>query len=216
MTIPKIAILTSKKSWFKPYAQKFLKKLTKLECHANLYQDHKELIDYHDILFILSYFRIIPYEFIKNNKHNIVVHESNLPKGKGWSPLFWQILNNKNYIPIVLFEATKEIDAGPIYLREKIKLDGSELYKDIRKKQANKTINICLRFLKNYSKLKPVEQKGIASFYKKRTPLDSQLNENHSIKKQFNLLRIVDNKNFPAFFYHKGEKYILKIYKEKK
>lgn len=31
---------------------------------------------------------------------------------------------------------------------------------------------------------------------------------------QFNLLRIADNENYPAFFILNGQKYILKIYKE--
>ena len=31
------------------------------------------------------------------------------------------------------------------------------------------------------------------------------------IKDQFNLLRIVDNSRYPAFFIHKNKKYVLKI-----
>ena len=44
---------------------------------------------------------------------------------------------------------------------------------------------------------------------------DSKLNINRSIKSQFNLLRINDNKLYPSFFYYKKNKYLLKIYKEK-
>jgi len=50
------------------------------------------------IVFILGYHKIIKKEYLKNNKYNIVVHESDLPKGKGWVPLFWQILEGKNEI----------------------------------------------------------------------------------------------------------------------
>jgi methionyl-tRNA formyltransferase len=143
------------------------------------------------------------------------VHESDLPKGRGWAPLFWQILEGRNKIPIVLFEATEKMDSGDIYIKDFIKFEGHELHDEIRKKQAEKTIELCLKFLNKYGKLKPKKQKGSPTFYRKRTPADSELNINETIKNQFNLLRIVNNDQFPAFFYYKGHKYILKIYKEK-
>ena len=52
------------------------------------------------------------------------------------------------------------------------------------------------------------------NYLKRREPEDSKLNVNKSIKSQFNLLRICDNENFPAFFYLSKKKYIIKIYKK--
>ena len=43
--------------------------------------------------------------------------------------------------------------------------------------------------------------KGKATYFKKRTPEDSKININKSLKSQFNLLRVCDEKNYPAFFY---------------
>ena len=40
----------------------------------------------------------------------------------------------------------------------------------------------------------------------------SELDINKSIKSQFNMLRVVDNERYPAFFSHKKKKYIIKIY----
>ena len=48
------------------------------------------------------------------NKYNLVVHESDLPEGKGWSPLTWQVIEGKRNIPITLFEANSLIDSGNI------------------------------------------------------------------------------------------------------
>ena len=72
------------------------------------------------------------------------------------------------------------------------------------------------KFLEDYVKIKPQLQKGESSFYKKRRPDNSELDITKSIKDQFNLLRICDNENYPAFFFHKNKKYILKIIEEKK
>ncbi|EOB2070111.1 formyltransferase family protein [Campylobacter coli] len=56
--------------------------------------------------------------FLKNNTHNIVIHASNLPQGKGWSPFFHQVIEGKNEITFSLFEADDKVDNGDIYLQK--------------------------------------------------------------------------------------------------
>ena len=48
-----------------------------------------------NIVFILNYTKILPKSFLLKNNLNLVVHTSELPKGKGFAPLQWQILENK-------------------------------------------------------------------------------------------------------------------------
>jgi methionyl-tRNA formyltransferase len=209
-----LAIVTSEKSWFVPYAEKFKQKLTKIGYSAKLYHDYKNIDNFPYIVFIISYFKIIPKEFLKKHESNVVIHESNLPQGKGWAPLFWQILEGKNVIPIVMFEVTENVDAGDIYLKNTIVLRGDELYDEIREIQAKKTMEMCCTFINNYESLIPTKQTGKETFYKKRTPADSELDVTKTIGEQFNKLRIVDNKSFPAFFFYRGRKYVLEIRKE--
>jgi len=85
----------------------------------------------------------------------------------------------------------------------------------LRCKQAEFTLAMCIDFLENYESLKkPVKQVGEESFYEKRTPKSSELDIHKSIKEQINLLRIVSNEEYPAFFMLDGHKYILKIEEE--
>lgn len=213
MNFKKVAVLTSKNSWFVPYAKKFIKILKKKRISSKLFFDHENISEEFEIVFILSYFKIIPKEFLLKHKHNLVVHESNLPKGKGWAPLFWQILEDKNEIPIVLIEAFERMDEGDVYIKDSILYKGHELHDEIREKQAKKTIDLCLEFIEKYKSIEPKKQIGKGTIYKKRTAFDCKLNINKTIKEQFNLLRIVNNEEFPAFFYHKGRRYIINIYK---
>lgn len=204
----KIAILTSPNQWFIPYAEELNSKITTSE----LYFNHEDMIENYDIVFILSYHKIIKQKYLEKNKHNIVVHASDLPRGKGWAPLFWQVLEDKNTIPFTMFEASSGVDNGDIYMQKDLTLTGYELNTELREKQAKHTIDMCLEFLNNYDKFKvPKPQSGDETFYTKRTSKDSKLDINKSIQEQFNLLRIVDNENYPAFFYKNGKKYILKI-----
>ena len=204
----KIAILTSQNQWFVPYTEQLNKKID----DSKLFFNHNLINDNFDILFILSYHKIIEEKYLKNNKHNIVIHASDLPEGKGWSPMFWQILEGKNEIPFTMFEASSGVDDGDFYMKSTLILQGYELNEELRAKQALHTINMCLEFINNYKKYKhSVKQKGNESFYKKRTAKDSELDINKTINEQFNLLRIVDNENYPAFFYKNNKKYLLKI-----
>lgn len=214
MTFFKVAVLTSETSWHVPYSEKLVDMLTERGYDAKLFVDHKEIDSDFEIVFILSYFKIIECQYLKNHRHNLVVHGSDLPRGRGWAPLFWQILEGKNIIPIVLFEANEKTDDGHIYIRDLIVYEGHELNAELREKQAVKTIEMCLIFLDNYDTLKPIEQTGTPTYYSKRTPKDSELDTKKSIEEQFNLLRIANNEEYPAYFYHKGHKYIMKISKE--
>lgn len=216
MNFKRIAILTSPGSWFLPYAVILVRILKRKGFAAKLFNKHEDIPDSYDIVFILSYMRLIAERYLKKHVHNLVVHESDLPRGRGWAPLFWQVLEGKNRIPIVIFEASGSVDAGVIYLKDNILLKGDELYDEIRKKQADKTIELCIKFLKDHKKLKPIEQSGVSTHYRRRTAADNELDLNKSIAEQFNLLRVSNNVDFPAFFRSKGRKYIVKISKEGK
>ena len=106
----KIAILTTKNQWFEGYAKDLSEKLGNIQ----IFNNHVDLDDKYDVIFILSYHKIIPQEVLEKNDHNIVIHESLLPKGKGWAPLFWQILEGKSNIPFTMIEASDGIDNGDI------------------------------------------------------------------------------------------------------
>jgi len=203
-------LIDNPNSWFWGYID-FLIYILKKYGKVRIFKTHEEIKN-GDILFILSCDRILKKETLKKHNHNIVIHASDLPQGKGWSPISYQIEEGKNKIPITLFEADEKLDSGDWYLKDFIVLDGSELIDEIRKKQALKTIEMIERYLLNYP-IKANKQIGKESFYQKRTPKNQELDINKTIKEQFNKLRVCDNKRYPAHFYINGKKYILKIYK---
>lgn len=199
-------------SWMMPYAHLLFQEIKTKQHIVFLVHSYNSIVK-SDITFLLSCEKIISEESLQRSKHNLVVHESKLPEGRGWSPLTWQILEGKNKIPITLFEAQASVDSGEIYGQDYMIFEGHELIDDMRKAQGISTINLCLKFLTNYPDITPQEQSGEPSFYAKRTPKDSELDVNKTIAEQFNLLRVVDNERYPAFFYFKGQRYNLKIEK---
>ena len=71
-----------------------------------------------------------------------------------------------------------------------------------------------MKYINNFGSINGKPQSGKETFYPKRTLKDSELNIFKSIEEQFNLLRVVDNERYPAHFFYKGKKYLLKIYKD--
>jgi methionyl-tRNA formyltransferase len=200
-------------SWIIPYIEELKEEIKELGNDVKIIDSYKKIAP-GDLLFLLSCEKILPVSYMKMNKHNLVIHESDLPKGKGWSPVTWQVLEGKDIIPITLFEAVENVDAGDIYLQEFIPLDGSELIGEIKHKQGLYTKKLVLEFIKIYPNIQGKPQQGQEGFYLKRGPKDSQLDINKTIKEQFNLLRVVDNERYPAYFMFNGKKYIVNIYKE--
>lgn len=211
-----ILLLSDRESWIAPYIKEFMNCLHD-EGHAVIVTDEFPQAGNFDFCFMLSYSKLIGKEHLARSRHNLVVHESALPKGKGWSPLTWQILEGKSEIPITLFEATERVDAGQIYLQRTISYAGNELVDELRYKQGRATIEMCLEFVHGYPDVlsNAAEQSGEESFYPRRRPEDSRLDVNKTIREQFNLLRVVDNEKYPAFFDYHGKKYVLKIYEAK-
>jgi len=171
-----------------------------------------EVLDF-DIVFLLGYTKILSNEFLQCNKLTLVVHESDLPKGKGFAPIQWQLLEGQSEIKVSLIEATDNVDSGDIFLQSIITFDGTEIYEEIREKQAIATINIISEFLKLYPNITRTKQVGNETFYPKRKSADGELDISKTLQENFNLLRVGNNDAWPSFFYFKGVKYVLKISK---
>lgn len=209
----KVTVVVDNPSWILPYAKRLVQLARENGDDATLVRTHAE-VPRGDVAFYLGCVRITPLDVLRRNRRNLVVHESDLPRGKGFSPLTWQILEGKNNIPICLLEAGEKVDSGNIVFCDTMHFEGHELIDEIRRVQGQKTIELCLRFLQASHPLEGTPQEGEESFYPRRTPKDSELDVNKTIREQFNLLRIVDNERYPAFFVLDGRKYILKIFKE--
>ena len=208
----RISVLTNNpRSWFLPFAMDLVEQLSHFSTAAFV-RDHNDVPE-GDIAYYLSYEAIVPPSALRNNKHNIVVHASHLPHGRGWSPMTWQVLEGKSEIPISLFEAVPDLDAGPVYLRRNLQLAGNELLPEIRARLGQAIVDMCLEYAKAYpGVLQNAEaQLGTPTYFRRRTPEDSELDPHKSIADQFDLLRVVDNDRYPAYFRHRGRRYRLAI-----
>lgn len=208
----KIRCVSDKKSWIHPYVADIATRL-RLEGHRVNVGHSQDEVEGEDIVFYLSWSKITPPEILRRSKHNIVIHESDLPKGKGMSPTTWQILEGKNDFVVSMLEAEESVDSGPVYIKKWVHFNGTELIDEIRDVVGRVSVDFALAFIHDQEELVANRwtQTGEESFYGFRRPGDSRLDPEETIAEQFNLLRVVDNERYPAFFDYRGRRYILKI-----
>lgn len=154
-------------------------------------------------LFLVSCTEILDSMIRGQYKHVLVIHESDLPEGRGWSPLAWQVLEDKREIVITLFEATDKVDDGPIWGKRSIRLEGHELADEISAISFEAKTDLIV---------KAVRFGADDGKYRRRTPEDSRLDPHKTIAEQFDLLRICEPR-FPAFFDHRGHRYEVTVKK---
>lgn len=182
----------------------------------SLLYDKSELCD-GDILFLVSCSQMIRDVDRKKYRATLVLHASDLPEGRGWSPYIWAILGGASQITVSLIEAREPVDSGMIWLKTTFDLAGHELLTEINERLFAAELRLMTQAVEQFDNITPVPQIGEPGLYMaKRSPEDSCLDPNKSLAEQFNLLRVVDSKRYPAFFDYLGQRYLIKIEKIKK
>ncbi len=195
-----------------PYCKALVAVISNTGDNAHLCRSYDEA-KRNGIAFFLSCHGLASPATLQRNHLNLVIHASNLPEGRGWSPLTWQILEGKNRIPVCLLEASENADSGRIIYRDHIEFEGHELIDEMREALASTIQKLCLRFLEEDYPPEGKVQEGRPTYLEKRKPEDSRLDINKTIAEQINILRVVDNDRYPAWFEWQGHSYQLVVKK---
>lgn len=205
-TDPKHPVVNSLQEWISVISSKG-------HC-ALLFHDKAQLIG-GDILFLVSCSQMIRNSERNKFKATLVLHASDLPQGRGWSPYIWSVLGGANQITVSLLEAKDPVDTGDVWLKEKFSLEGHELLPEINAMLFRTELSLMTQAVEKFNDIVPTTQSGDAGLYlRKRTPEDSRLDPGKTIAEQFDLLRVVDSQRFPAFFEYRGKRYLIKIEKD--
>ena len=121
-----ILIVCSKKWFFENNeVKKFIKKknirIIKIKKKLNI-QNLKKIKP--KKIFFPHWSNKVPNNII-NNYECISFHTAPLPYGRGGSPIQNLILRNKKKSPVCAIKMTEKIDAGPVYCKKEISLEGN-------------------------------------------------------------------------------------------
>lgn len=184
--------------------------------HIELITRVKEVKEPGDILFLISCSEIVRKVTRDLFRYTLVLHASDLPEGRGWSPHIWDVINGKDRLTLSLLNAEDSVDTGNIWQKRSITLDGTELYDEINHKLFEAELELMGWAVINIEKSEsqPQEESNKPSCHRKRTPVDSELQANLSIEAQFNLLRVCDPNRFPAYVVINNQRYNIRLEKE--
>lgn len=205
-----VNIIVDPPGWFTPFAKDLANRCRAGGLTAEVFDSQKDVVS-GCIAFYLSCTGVTPPARLALNQWNIVVHASDLPRGRGFSPMVWQILDGKNTIPLTMITMAETVDAGDIIMQRYLEFQGHELNDEMRNRMGQAIVDMCFDMAISSTPPHTQPQQGTPSWYDRRYADDSRLDPNQSIADQFNLLRVVDNQAYPAFFDYLGHRYTLTI-----
>lgn len=148
-----------------------------------------------EYIFIPHWSHIISNEIFENYVC-IIFHMTDLPYGRGGSPLQNLISRGHTSTKITALKAVEELDAGPVYMKEDLPLHGNAT--EIFLRAANIIKDMILAISKNNPE--PQEQSGEAVIFKRRTPDMSAIKNIESLEDLYNHIRMLDADGYPKAF----------------
>jgi methionyl-tRNA formyltransferase len=163
----------------------------------------QEISTQDDLVFCLSFTEIIPETLLKRPRHGVWVnHSSDLPRGRGWAPLQWSVLNKLSQVTVTLLKAGAGVDDGPYAFKGEFSIEPIDTIASLYKKDHEISAELYRKLIDAVisDTLRLQEQTGVPSVWRRRTPADSQLDPAKSLADLWNHIRICDNDRYPAFF----------------
>jgi spore coat polysaccharide biosynthesis predicted glycosyltransferase SpsG/folate-dependent phosphoribosylglycinamide formyltransferase PurN len=208
----KILFLLSPSSWINDFIWDHLGSL--LNSGYSVKIAHEILEEEHaDICVLLGFEELISPEQILQFKSVVVVHESDLPRGRGWSPMTWRILNGEQSMILTLFQAAEKVDRGVIYGTREVALNGVEMLIELREIQISQSLKLISEFVEDFpnSLIKARAQVGEPTYFPRRTKIDSHCNSDSTLDSIFDLLRVSDSRRYPVYFKKNGFTFSLRL-----
>ena len=136
------------------------------------FERNVDLFNEDDIIFFIGWSWILPDNIVQ--KYNcICLHPSPLPKYRGGSPIQHQIINGESKSAVTFFKMTEKLDAGPILYQQEFSLDGN--LKDVTLRIKDLAITGIFYILNNNNVMMSAQDESEVTFYKRRTPTESEI-----------------------------------------
>ena len=198
-------VLATSREWNEPLA----KQLEEKTGHAFHLITQAEELTYERLqaispryVFFPHWSHIIPSE-IHDAFECVIFHMTDLPYGRGGSPLQNLILRGHHETQISALRCVARLDAGPIYMKRPLSLQGSA--SEIFLRAADVVKNMIEKIVR--TEPRPEPQEGEPTIFHRRTPEQSDLSKTNllTLKDFFDFIRMLDAPPYPlAFIEHEG------------
>jgi len=146
-------------------------------------------------VFFLHWSWIVPSEIFENVEC-INFHMTDLPYGRGGSPLQNLILRGHKDTKLTAHRMTAQLDEGPVYLKKELSLEGRA--QEILERACDLSAAMIEEVIKTNPE--PREQEGEIVVFERRTPEMSEIPKGLSPEKRYDFIRMLDAEGYPPAF----------------
>ena len=127
-------------------------------------------------------------------------HMTDLPYGRGGSPLQNLIERGHRHTVLSALRLVDELDAGPVYAKRPLSLDGSA--QQVFERAAECAYDMMADIISTQPRPKP--QAGDVVTFKRRTPDMSELPKSGALERLYDHIRMLDAQTYPKAFVKHG------------
>jgi methionyl-tRNA formyltransferase len=138
---------------------------------------------------------IVPEEIL-NHFECVCFHMTDLPYGRGGSPLQNLIVRGHKNTVLTALRMEKGLDTGPVYIKKPLSLQGAA--KDIYVRSSELTWGIIKELIAREPR--PEAQVGEPVVFKRRTPEQSEIGEGLDSEQIYDYIRMLDAPGYPKAF----------------
>ncbi len=142
----------------------------------------------------------IPAE-IHERYHCVIFHETDVPYGRGGSPVQNLIARGHTETVMTAMECVDEMDAGPVYMKRPLSLFGTA--EEILLRAADLIAEMSIELLEVQPD--PVPQRGDATVFTRRRPSQSRLTGDEALVDVYDKIRMLDADGYPHAFLEIGD-----------
>lgn len=146
-------------------------------------------------IFFLHWSRIIPPE-VHTAFECIVFHMTDLPFGRGGSPLQNLIVRGYQDTVLTAFRCEAGIDSGPVYLKRPLSLEGSA--SEIFERATGVMLDMIQEIVATNPAPRP--QEGSPVYFSRRKPEQSDLSACTTPDQAYDMIRMLDAEGYPRAF----------------
>ena len=150
-------------------------------------------------IFFLHWNWHVPAEIFLNYEC-VCFHMTDVPYGRGGTPLQNLIVRGHAETQLSALQMVQEMDAGPVYTKRQLALDGSA--REIYGRAAELSWSIIDWMV--LDRPVPTEQIGFAEYFERRRPAQSELPVSGPLSAIYNHIRMLDAETYPLAFLDHG------------
>jgi methionyl-tRNA formyltransferase len=126
----------------------------------------------------------------------VCFHMTDVPYGRGGSPLQNLIVRGHRETRLTALRMTSEMDAGPVYLKRNLSLEGGA--EEIYLRASALSADMIQQIVRD--EMQPTPQTGEPVKFRRRKPEESQIANVDSLEKLHDFIRMLDAEDYPRAF----------------